>query len=106
MIESVNLSIERKIKRQAKGKWSSSLDEDDKVVVDPVDLGAVEPETFEKIFTHDLIIPEMPVTSDKNDPDIKINYFLVVKVNQLFGVTYFAKLTFRLTSSQKEQRYP
>ena len=75
MISSTLLTMENTIKRQAQGRWSTSTES----IMDPVDLGAVEPKE-DKTLTYLLTIPELPVTTDKDDPDIVNNYNINVKV--------------------------
>ena len=55
-------------------------------IMDPVDLGAVEPAS-EKTFSHDFIIPETHVSSQTDDKDIVITYSLLVNVEP--DVTFF-----------------
>ena len=83
MIESVDVSIIQETKRKAEGKWSNFVSEQ---VLDPVDLGEVEPQTFEKIFTHDLVIPDVPVSSDNDDDNIVTKYSLYVKVRSCSNI--------------------
>ena len=47
--------------------------------MEAVDLGAVEP-VAERTFTHELVVPELPVSSPQDDPDIVNTYSLVVKL--------------------------
>ena len=47
--------------------------------MEAVDLGAVEP-VAERTFSHELVVPELPVSSPQDDPDIVNTYSLVVKL--------------------------
>ena len=47
--------------------------------MESVDLGAVEP-VAERTFSHELVVPELPVSSPQDDPDIVNTYSLVVKL--------------------------
>ena len=47
--------------------------------MEAMDLGAVEP-VSERTFSHELVVPELPVSSPQDDPDIVNTYSLVVKL--------------------------
>ena len=47
--------------------------------MESVDLGAVEP-VAERTFSHELVVPELAVSSPQDDPDIVNTYSLVVKL--------------------------
>ena len=76
----MEVSVTQETKRKAEDKWSNFESDE---VIEPLDLGGVEPQTFEKIFTKDLVIPDVPVSSDKDDDSIVVKYFLYVKVMQI-----------------------
>ena len=69
------LEIECKVKRQAEGKWETSVVD----IMEPIDIGAVDP-VAEKVLQHNLTIPDLPASSDKDHPDIVISYNLTVKI--------------------------
>ena len=64
------------------GRWGT----DGVDIMDPVDLGAVDPAS-EKTFSHDFSIPETHVTSQSDDPNIVVTYSLLIKVEP--DVTFF-----------------
>ena len=64
------------------GQWGTDSED----IMDPVDLGAVEPAS-EKTFSHDFTIPETHVSSQLDDPDIVVTYSLLVNVEP--DVTFF-----------------
>ena len=64
------------------GKWGTDSED----IMDPVDLGAVEP-AAEKTFSHDFRVPESHVSSQPDDPDIVVTYSLLVNVEP--DVTFF-----------------
>lgn len=82
MIKSTSLELVQHVKRQAQGKWGTDSED----IMDPVDLGAVEP-AAEKTFSHDFRVPESHVSSQPDDPDIVVTYSLLVNVEP--DVTFF-----------------
>ena len=76
------------------GQWGTDSED----IMDPVDLGAVEPAS-EKTFSHDFIIPETHVSSQLDDPDIVVTYSLLVKVEP--DVTFFRSALLLNAQQQK-----
>ena len=76
------------------GQWGTDSED----IMDPVDLGAVDPAS-EKTFSHDFIIPETHVSSQLDDPDIVVTYSLLVKVEP--DVTFFRSALLLNAQQQK-----
>ena len=90
MINCTHLQLLTQVRRQAAGQWDQDEEEVTYIkyflslkyfpqVMESVDLGAVEP-VAERTFTHELVVPELPVSSPQDDPDIVNTYSLVVKL--------------------------
>ena len=91
MINCTHLQLLTQVRRQAAGQWDQDEEEVTYIkyflypfkyfpqVMEAVDLGAVEP-VAERTFTHELVVPELPVSSPQDDPDIVNTYSLVVKL--------------------------
>ena len=76
------------------GYWDRASED----IIEPVDLGAVEPAS-EKTFSHDFTIPETHVSSQLDDPDIVVTYSLLVKVEP--DVTFFRSAVLLNAQQQK-----
>ena len=66
---------------------------DERNAIDPVFLGSVTAHSPDKVFEHTITIPELRISRMRDDPWIKHEYYIMVKVIfwSLFGYNNFIR---------------